>query len=68
MTSTPVLALPNYHKPFILECDASGKGVGAVLMQEEQLIAFYSKTLSPKNLGLSTYEKELMDVVMVVTK
>ncbi|XP_058218354.1 uncharacterized protein LOC131329273 [Rhododendron vialii] len=40
------------------------KGVGAVLMQEGQAIAFFSKTLSPKNLGLSTYKKELLAVVM----
>ncbi|XP_058185627.1 uncharacterized protein LOC131302852 [Rhododendron vialii] len=68
MTIALVLTLPNYAKPFMLECDASGKGVGAVLMQEGRSIAFYSKALSPTWLGLSTYEKELLAVVMSVTK
>ncbi|KAF7119456.1 hypothetical protein RHSIM_Rhsim13G0234900 [Rhododendron simsii] len=68
MVTTPVLALPDYTKTFILECDASGIGMGAVLMQEGHPIAFISKALAPKHLGLSTYEKELMAVVYAVKK
>nr|XP_027124372.1 uncharacterized protein LOC113741087 [Coffea arabica] len=55
--SAPVLQLPDFKKSFVVETDASRGGIGAVLMHP---IAFLSKTLSAKNLGLSVYEKELL--------
>ncbi|KAF7153105.1 hypothetical protein RHSIM_Rhsim01G0082400 [Rhododendron simsii] len=66
LSSALVLTLADYTKPFVLECDASGKGVGAILMQERRPLAFYSKALSITRLGLFTYEKKLFAVVMSI--
>jgi hypothetical protein len=60
MCTTPVLAMPNFTKTFFLQCDALGKGLGAVTMKEGSPLEFTSKQLSNKNLGKFTYEKEMM--------
>jgi len=46
MTTTPVLALPNFAEPFIIEIDASNIGTGAVLMQHGQPVAYLNKALA----------------------
>lgn len=66
LSSAPVLALPDFLQPFHIETDASGNGVGVVLLQNGHPLAFLSKPLSSRNMGLSAYEKEYLAIVMVV--
>ena len=56
----PILALPNFSKPFTIECNASSIGLGAVLMQDNKPIAFHNQALKGKYQHFSTYEIELL--------
>ncbi|TYK11209.1 Transposon Tf2-6 polyprotein [Cucumis melo var. makuwa] len=68
MMSLPTLALPNVELPFEIETDASGFGVGAVLVQSKRPIAFYSHTFSMRDRVRPVYERELMAVVLSVQR
>lgn len=68
LMSPPILRLPDFTKPFLIESDACGTGIGAILLQEERPIAFYSDALKGSMLGLSTYEKEMIAIVKAIRK
>lgn len=68
MVNTPVLALPGFNLPFVVETDACDQGLGAVLMKQGRPIAFLSKALRVKNKQLLIYEKEFLALIMDVDK
>ena len=68
LCEAPVLAMPNFEIPFVVETDACSTGMGAVLMQQGRPISYLSKAFNKKNKGCSVYEKELLALVLAVTK
>jgi hypothetical protein len=63
MCTTHVLASLDFNKTFVVESDVFGTGIGAVLTQDGQPLAFTSQALSGRNLGRSTYEKEMVEIL-----
>ena len=67
LTSSPVLLLPDYDKPFTLTTDASDYATGAILEQTDARrlhpMAYYSKSLQPAKWNYKIHDKELLRVV-----
>ncbi|GJZ32857.1 putative reverse transcriptase domain-containing protein [Tanacetum coccineum] len=66
LCSAPILALPQGDENFIVYCDASHKGLGAVLMQNEKVIAYASRQLKIHEKNYTTHDLELGAVVFAL--
>ena len=63
LTTTPVLAQLDNSKPYDVYCDASGTGLGCVLMQENRVIVYASRALRPHKVNYPTHDLELAVVI-----
>ncbi|GJX37487.1 putative reverse transcriptase domain-containing protein [Tanacetum coccineum] len=66
LCSAPILALPEGSENFVVYCDASHKGLGAVLMQKEKVIAYASRQLKIHEKNYTTHDLELGVVVFAL--
>ncbi|CAO2146507.1 unnamed protein product [Urochloa humidicola] len=66
LTSGPTLRLSDFDRRFLVNCDASGSGFGAVLHQDSGPIALYSRPVAPQHTKLAAYERELIGLVKAV--
>ncbi|GJY70486.1 putative reverse transcriptase domain-containing protein [Tanacetum coccineum] len=62
LCKAPILALPKGNDDFVVDCDASHQGLGAVLMQREKVIAYASRQLKPHEENYTTHDLELGSV------
>ena len=71
LCSSPILQSPDFTRPFVLQTDASDRGVGAVLTQkdddgQEHPVSYYSRKLLPREQRYSKVEKELLAIKLAV--
>jgi hypothetical protein len=58
--------MPDFARQFIVDCDASGVGFGAVLHQGDGPLAYFSRPFAARHLKLAAYEQELSGLVQAV--
>jgi hypothetical protein len=66
LTKAPLFVLLDFTKTFEVECDASGIGIGGVLMQERKLVAYFSEKLGGAQLNYFVYDKELYALARIL--
>ena len=69
---SPILKLPNMNEPFVLQTDASDRGIGGVLFQHEAgnkfPVSYASRKLKKSEINYATIEKECLAIVWAVQK
>jgi hypothetical protein len=68
MSTCPVISLPDFSQPFILECDSSGEAIGAVLMKNRHPIAHESPKMRVLEILYTIYDKEMLAIMHALYK
>lgn len=72
LVSAPILSCPDYEKPFVIQCDASGYGLGAVLTQPspegDKVVCYLIRSLTKQEKYFTTSERECLAVVWALEK
>jgi hypothetical protein len=68
MSTCPVLSLPDFSQPFTMECDASGEGIGAVLMQNRHPLVYKSQNLRGPEFLYTIYDKDMLAIMQTLAK
>ncbi|MCO5566482.1 hypothetical protein L7F22_020159 [Adiantum nelumboides] len=63
LTLDQFIILPDLKKSFVVQCDACGNSIGAVLMQDDRVVAYESRILRGPKRTMQVYEKELLAVI-----
>jgi hypothetical protein len=63
LITAPILVMPDMEKPFSIYCDASGQGLGRVLMQDGHLVAYALRLLRKHEAYYLTHDLELAAVI-----
>ena len=66
MTQTPILVMPDFKDTFVIEADASGEGISAILQQKRRPNAFLSRALGVLKQSWSIYAKEMLAILEAI--
>ncbi|KAD2392709.1 hypothetical protein E3N88_39686 [Mikania micrantha] len=66
LITAPILRLPNFNAPFIVECDASSEVIYAILIQDDHPVAYSSTAFTPSTYFKSAYDRQLLDLPLPI--